>query len=167
MLRSAALVPVIIKRNCCVALFSRCTEALGALKKLTSEGFSGDAVAAIGTIAPWIVSYLSQLDQPPAFPRSLIVKLAGNESMVVIGFPVPSVSRVQDTDNLQNKKNILSLVLSEMDIPLANRHDYASALAHRQLLVLVRGSSAEVERAADLLATGAEIEVAVYEGACT
>ncbi len=166
MLRSAAPVPVIIKRNCCVALFSRCMEALDALRKLVTRGFSGDKIAGIGTISPWIVSYLSQLDQPAEFPRSMVLTLQNNESVVVIGFTVPSVSRTKNSDSTLNKTEILSLILSEMNIPAANRHDYASALAHRQLLLLVRGSSVEVERAADLLATGEEIEVAVYQGVC-
>ncbi len=167
MLHSAAPEPILTNvQNCCIALFSRCTEALGALKKLTDKGFSEDSVAAIGTISPWIASYLSQLDQPPKFPRSMVVRLQDNNSMVVIGFPVASVSRARDTNNTLNKRHILSLVVSEMGIPAANQHDYASALDHRQLLVIVRGSATEVERAADLLATGEEIEVAVYEGSC-
>ncbi len=168
MLHSAAPEPVLTNvRNCCIALFSRCTEALSALKKLTNEGFSEDSVAAIGTISPWIASYLSQLEPPPKFPRSMVVKLQDNDSMVVIGFPVTSVSRIGDTNNTLNKRHILSLVVSEMDIPDANQNDYASALDHRQLLVIVRGSATEVERAAELLATGEEIEVAVYEGTYT
>ncbi len=166
MLRSAAPVPVIIKRNCCVALFSRCTEALDALKKLVTRGFSGDKIAGIGTISPWIVSYLSQRDQPAEFPRSMVLTLQNNESVVVIGFPVHSVSRERDTSNALDKTHIFSLVFTEMDIPTDNQHDYASALDHRQLLVVVRGSSPEVEKAAELLATGEEIEVAVYQGVC-
>ncbi len=168
MLRSALPKPVLTHdRNCCVALFSRCTEALGALKKLIAKGFSGDKIAAFGTISPWMVSYLSQLDQPPEFPRSMVLTLQNNESVVVIGFPATSVSRERDNGNALDKTHILSLLFTEMDIPVANLHDYASALAHRQLLVLVRGSSPEVEKAAELLATGTEIEVAVYEGVCT
>ena len=168
MLRSAAEDPVITHElNCCVALFSRCTEALRALKELTGEGFSRDALAGIGMVSPWLVAYLSQLNPPPEFPQSMIVKLQGNESMVVIGFPISSVSRALHEGNALNTTHILSLALSGMAILSTNQHEYVSALGHGQMLVIVRGSSAEVERAAELLATGAEIEVAVYEGACT
>jgi len=168
MVHSAAENPVITHDlDCCVALFSRCTEALRALKKLAGEGFSSDALAAIGTISPWLVAYLSQPNLSPEFPTSMVVKLESNESMVVIGFPISSVSRALHEGNALNTTHILSLALSGTGILSTNQHDYLSALHHGQMIVIVRGSSTEVERAAEILATGDEIEVAVYEGACS
>ena len=168
MLRSAAQEPGLTHEwNSCVALFSRCTEALGALKKLAGEGFPSDELACIGTVSPWLKTYLSQLDPPPGFPQSMIVQLQGSVSMVVIGFPISSVSRAIREGTTLNTTHMLSLALPGTAILSTDQHDYASALNHGQLLVIIRGSAAEVERAAELLATGQEIEVAVYEGACT
>ncbi len=167
MSRSAAGELVVTRDlNCCVALFSLCTQALRALRELTGAGFSRDALACIGMVSPWLGTYLSQLDPSPEFPRSMIVKLQGNVSMIVVGSPISSVSRALQEGNTLNTTYILSLALSGTAILSSNQHDYVSALNHGQLLVIVRGSATEVERAAELLATGTEIEVAVYEGAC-
>ncbi len=168
MVHSAAEKPVITHDlDCCVALFSRCTEALRALKKLAGEGFSSDALAAIGTIPPWLVAYLSQLNPSPEFPTSMVIKLESSETMVVIGFPVSSVAEANHEGKILRTTHMLSLALSGTGILSTNQHDYLSALRHGQMIVIVRGSATEVERAADILATGDEIEVAVYEGACT
>ncbi len=50
----------------------------------------------------------------------------------------------------------------------SNQHNYASALNHGQLLAIVHSLIAGMETAAELPpATDEEIEVAVFEGACT
>ena len=150
--------------NVCIALFSCYSQALKAVKCLASEGFSCKAVAIIGTISPWLVPYLSQPEPVPDFPQTLVVHIPGDEAMAVIGFPIFSVSRRMNEGNRLNKQQIFSLALAGMKIPVTNQHEYTSALNHGQMLVIVRGSTSKVERAADLLATGEEVEVAVYQG---
>ena len=149
--------------NVCIALFSSYSQALKAVKSLATGGFSCNAVAAIGTISPWLVPYLSQPEPVSDFPQTMVVDIPGDESMAVIGFLMFSISRTLDSENTLNKQHILSLALAGMKIPSTNQHQYTSALNHGQMLVIVRGSINEVERAADLLATGEEVEVAVYQ----
>jgi len=51
-----------------------------------------------------------------------------------------------------------------MGLPAAGQNRYSSALAQGQALIIVRGTVDQVDSAAELLATGNEIEVAVYLG---
>ncbi len=59
----------------------------------------------------------------------------------------------------------LACALAAAGVPKHDIGQYESALARGHVLLLVTGTAGEADRAAELLATGREIEVAVHQGA--
>ena len=149
-----------------------------AMRKFVSTGFDLYAIAIICRIQSdrektlirqhaemiddvHVHPYLPQTNQAEALSQTVIFQVPDSGTLEVSGFLIDSFSRASQG----GEQEILSTVFSGLGIPADSQKKYASALNHGQVLVIVCGSVAEVETAADLLATGKEIEVSVYEGA--
>ena len=149
--------------NSCLALFRTSSECRNSMRKLADAGFPDTSIAALELIsAPeQFVSlpYFSPLSQTPI----QVVPCAGNSALLVRGFPVPSVQEADDERTGTGWQRISEL-LADMGLSAAGQSRYSSALAQGQALIIVRGTVDQVDSAAELLATGNEIEVAVYLG---
>jgi len=154
------------RSNSCIAMFSCCSEVLTALKKIARAGFPEETIAFVELFAG-LEETLSTLLFASTPQPNVKMQCTGNEVMFISGFLVPDFSRVTHKEPGIECRKIIPLILSDIGIPAANQSNYSSALEHGQAIVIVRGAGEQVERAAELLATGEEIEVAVYEGAYT
>ncbi len=92
-----------------------------------------------------------------------IIRCADNAAVLVSGFLQPLFAGAVTPGAAGACRKIMADILAEMGLPPVCRCNYAAALELGQIMIIVRGPVAQVDRAADLLATGKEIEVAVYQ----
>ncbi len=164
-------------QNSCIALLSACCEAQQTMRQFVTVGFGQYAVAIICRTllerektsarqnAEMVDDFhvhpcLQQINQAEALPQTGIFQVPDVGTLEVSGFLVNSFLRASQSGEQED----LSAVFSGLNIPADSQKNYAKALAHGQAIVIVRGTVNEVETAADLLATGKEVEVAVYQG---
>jgi len=167
-------------QNSCMALFSSRFEVLSALQKLADAGLGRDIVAAMGreiqstgngpcwkngmpAREPWGQPYLLQTNMERTFPHAMFFYIPGIGILEVSGFFIHLFSEILQEEGITRDYKILPLVFSLTGISESGRDNYSLAIRQGQFLVMVRGAGEEVETAAELLATGSELEVAVYQ----
>ena len=152
-------------QNSCIVLFNNCLEAIRAIRKLASADYDLHTVAIVCRSLPDRKKKRTFTQQNIGEMTDRYLQLNPLQADVAGALPHFKLLHFSDMGSLEVSAFLagaLEEAFSDIGIPANSQRNYAKALASGQALLIVHDSVNKVETAADLLVTGAEVDVAVY-----
>ena len=152
-------------QNSCIALFNNCLEAIRAITKLASADYDLHTVAIVCRSLPDRKTKRTFTRQNIGEMTERYLQSNPLQADVAGALPHFELLHFSDVGSLEVSvflADALNGAFSDIGIPANSQRNYTKALASGQALLIVHDSVNKVETAADLLITGAEVDVAVY-----